>query len=406
MAALDLDSVYLAWRYLRANWLRTGILVVCTTLIGGLPLATNRLLNASETQLLQRARSTPLLLGSNGSDLDLVVGSLYFRAQPRQPLRQTDVTAVRRSGLAAAVPLLLGHQAQGARVIGTSLGYFTFRNLKPARGSLFALLGECVLGAEVARTMRLGPGDTITTSPRTLFDLAASYPIRLRVAGVLAPSGTPDDEVIFTDVKTTWVMSGLGHGHQDLTTTAPSDLVLERSDRLVTANAKLAEVPEITAETLATFHFHGDPETFPVSSVIALPHSPRDGDLLRGRYEAGAEAPRVVAIRPERSVRELLVSTFRLRQMFNLVLLVVGLAAVLALVLVYALSLRLRREEFLTCGRMGARRTVMVRMVAAEIAIVLLMATGLSLALEVGLITLRPLVSQVLLSRSSGEGER
>ncbi len=405
MVLPDLNSVYLAWRYLRANWARSLILVVCTTLIGGLPLATNALLNDSERQLLRRARSTPLLLGSNGSDLDLVVGSLYFRALPRQPLRQADVTAVRRSGLAEAIPLLLGHRAQGARVIGTSLDYFSFRHLRPAGGSLFATLGECVLGAEVARTMGLEPGDTITTSPRTLFDLAASYPIRMKVAGVLRPSGTPDDEVIFTDVKTTWVMSGLGHGHQDLTTASPTDLVLEKSKTLVTANAKLAEVPEITAETLASFHFHGDPESFPVSSVIALPRSQRDGDLLRGRYE-GATAPRVIALRPETSVRELLVSTFRLRNVFNLVLLLVALAALLALLLVYALSLRLRREEFVTCGRMGARRGVMVRMVAAEIGLVLLVSTGLSLVLQAGLVGLRPVVSQFLLSRGAGEAPR
>ncbi len=405
MVLPDLNSVYLAWRYLRANWARSLILVVCTTLIGGLPLATNALLNDSERQLLRRARTTPLLLGSNGSDLDLVVGSLYFRALPRQPLRQADVTAVRRSGLAEAIPLLLGHQAQGARVIGTSLDYFSFRHLQPAGGSLFTTLGECVLGSEVARTMGLEPGDTITTSPRTLFDLAASYPIRMKVAGVLRPSGSPDDEVIFTDVKTTWVMSGLGHGHQDLTTASPTDLVLEKSKTLVTANAKLAEVPEITAETLASFHFHGDPESFPVSSVIALPRSQRDGDLLRGRYE-GATAPRVVAIRPETSVRELLVSTFRLRNVFNLVLLLVALAALLALLLVYALSLRLRREEFVTCGRMGARRGVMVRMVAAEIGIVLLVSAGLSLALQAGLVGLRPVVSQFLLSRGAGEAPR
>lgn len=405
MARPDLNSVYLAGHYLRANWARSLILVVCTTMISGLPLATNALLNDSERQLLRRARATPLLLGSNGSDLDLVVGSLYFRALPRQPLNQGDVTAVRNTGLAGAIPLLLGHQAQGARVVGTSLDYFTFRGLEPARGSLFTFLGECVLGANVARDMALETGDTIITSPRTLFDLAGSYPIRLRVAGVLRPSGGPDDEVIFTDVKTTWVMSGLGHGHQDLTGTAPTDLVLERKEGLVTANARLAEVPEITAETLASFHFHGDQESFPVSSVIALPRSQRDEDLLRGRY-AAVSALRVVAIRPESLVRELLVSTFRLRNVFNLVLLMVALAALLALLLVYALSLRLRREEFSTCARMGARRGVMVRMVVAEIGLVLLVSAGLTLALQAGIAGLRPVVSQFLLSRGAGGGAR
>jgi putative ABC transport system permease protein len=397
-----MDSIYLAWRYLRVNWARTFILVVCTTLIGGLPLATNQLLNDSERQLLLRARSTPLLLGRLGSDLDLVIGSLYFRAQPRQPIRQADVAAVNNSGMAKAIPLLLGHRAQGVQVIGTNLDYFPFRNLKAARGSLFTLLGECVLGADVATNLGLKPGDRLTTSPQALFNLAASYPIRLRVAGVLHRSDSPDDEVIFTDVKTTWVMSGLGHGHQDLNSSTPNDLVLARGDTLITANAKLAEVPEITAENLASFHFHGEENQYPVSAVIAVPLSQRHGDLLRGRYE-GDEAARLLAIRPEQSVQDLLLSSFRLRRVFNLVLFVVASAALLSLLLVYALSLRLRHREFLTCARMGARRGVIVRMVAAEIAIVCLFSAGLSLALQAGLMGVRPLVSQVLLSR---DGER
>jgi hypothetical protein len=48
----------------------------------------------------------------------------------------------------------------------------------------------------------------------------------------------------------------------------------------------------------------------------------------------------------------------------------------------------------------------MVRMVAAEIGIVLLLSTGLSLALQAGLVGLRPVVSQFLLSRGAGEASR
>ena len=73
-----MNALFLAWAFLRVNWARSVILVVSSTLIAGLPLSVNRLLDDSENDLLDRARATPVILGRDGSNLDLVVGSLYF----------------------------------------------------------------------------------------------------------------------------------------------------------------------------------------------------------------------------------------------------------------------------------------------------------------------------------------
>ena len=34
-----------------------------------------------------------------------------------------------------------------------------------------------------------------------MFDLAGVYPLKMKAAGVLAPSGTPDDDAVFVNVK-------------------------------------------------------------------------------------------------------------------------------------------------------------------------------------------------------------
>ena len=52
-----------------------------------------------------------------------------------------------------------------------------------------------------------------------MYDLSAEYPLKMRVTGILAPTGTPDDLAVFTDVKTAWVIDGIGHGHDDLAAT-------------------------------------------------------------------------------------------------------------------------------------------------------------------------------------------
>jgi putative ABC transport system permease protein len=66
-----IDSLYIAWKYIAFNKVKTATLVACITLIAFLPVALERLLNESERQLMSRAVSTPLVVGAKGSALDL-----------------------------------------------------------------------------------------------------------------------------------------------------------------------------------------------------------------------------------------------------------------------------------------------------------------------------------------------
>jgi putative ABC transport system permease protein len=196
------NSLYLAWRYLLWHRGRSAVLVACVTLITALPLALQLLLAESERQLVERAETTPLLLGSRGSALDLVMNGLYFGDAQPDSIDMSAWHAVRDSGLAEPVPLYVRFTARGHRIVGTSLDYFEKRGLEVASGRQMALLGEAVLGAGVAEALGLGPGDELVSSPETLFDLAGIYPLKMRVVGVLAPSHGPDDLAVFVDVKT------------------------------------------------------------------------------------------------------------------------------------------------------------------------------------------------------------
>ena len=85
-----------------------------------------------------------------------------------------------------------------------------------------------MVGADAARVLDVGVGDNVISSPENVFDLAGVYPLKMPVVGVLARSHSPDDDAVFVDVKTAWVIEGLGHGHQDLAKTADDGVVLRR----------------------------------------------------------------------------------------------------------------------------------------------------------------------------------
>jgi len=265
------------------------------------------------------------------------------------------------------------------------------QRLKIAQGRTLAVLGECVLGARVAEALGLKPGDSLFSSPETLFDLAGIYPLKMRVAGVLSPTHSADDLAVFVDLTTTWVIQGLVHGHEDVTKVIDPTLVIGRSDGNVTATPKLVQYNEVTPENIGSFHFHGDPANYPITAVIALPHDKKAGAILRGRYVSAGPDPKgkpetQQILVPGEVIEGLLANIFRIRNVLDAVILVVGTATVLALILVFALSLRLRQRELRTIFKLGCSRSTVAQLLGAEIVIILAAAatlTGLLLAVVV-----------------------
>ncbi len=363
-----IHSLYIAWKYVAFNKARAATLVACVTLIAVLPLSLELLLDESERQLLSRAETTPLVLGAKGSALDLVVNSLYFDDQVPELISMAAAEQVADSGLVLPIPLYVRFQARRFPIVGTSLDYFDFRGLEVAQGRQLALLGECVLGAEVADRLGLSPGDSLLSSPETLFDLAGVYPLKMTVVGVLTRSHSADDLAVFADLKTSWVIHGLVHGHEDVTLTRDDSVIMERSDGNVVASPKLMQYTEITEQNIDSYHFHGDPAEYPISAVIAVPHDTKSGTLLRGRYLDRQRSLQIV--QPGEVIDGLLQNIFRIKNVLDAVILVVGIATVLALVLVFALSLRLRQGEIDTIFKLGCSRMTIARLLAAEIGIV------------------------------------
>ena len=370
-----IDSLFIAWHYVRYYRWRSATLVAAITLITVLPLALEVLLAESERQLLSRAESTPLIMGAKGSSLDLVMNGLYFDDELPEPVSMALVDEVDATGLALPIPVYARFTARKFPVIGTTLDYFEFRDMQLANGQGLAMLGECVLGASVAEQLELKPGDTLTTSPEMLFDLAGIYPLKMKVVGVMQKTHTPDDLAIFVDIKTSWVIEGLVHGHQDINAVNDKTLVMQRSDDNVVATAKLMQYTEINEDNIDSFHFHGSPDSYPLTAVIAVPHDTKSGTLLRGRYQG--EENRYQAVRPKAVIDGLLENIFRIRNVLDAVILIVGVATVLALVLVFALSLRLRQREIETIYKLGCSRLTIVRLLAAEIGIILLFSLSL-----------------------------
>jgi putative ABC transport system permease protein len=381
---------YLAMRYLARHKAVSAVLVSALALVLFLPVGLRVAVQQSAESLRERAAATPLVIGAPGSPIDLVLASLYFESGSPAPLAVSELQRVAATGLADPVPLHVRFRTGGFPIVGTDLAYFEHRKLRVAAGRPLALLGECVVGAAAARALNVAPGDSVVSSPETVFDLAGTYPLRMPVVGILAPSFGPDDDAVFVDLKTAWIIQGLAHGHSDLAKPGANAQVLSREGESITANASVVEYNQITPENAASFHVHGNAGEHPITSVLAFTPDDRSRSLLMGRYEA--DLGRQI-LRPGHVIDELLATVFAVERSVVVAIGLVGVATLAVGALVFVLSARLRRREFSTLVKIGAPRGTVAALLGAEIALV----TGVALVCAAGLVVLAARVAPVLL---------
>jgi putative ABC transport system permease protein len=390
------DLLFLVFAYLRHHAIRSGVLVLCLALALALPWTMHTVLQQFATALTARAEATPLVVGLRGSPFDLALHVLTFRNAAPGRLVQGDANRVAASGENRVIPLFSAHRARGFPIVGTELSYFPFRGLRAAEGTLPLRLGDGVAGSAVARQLGLAPGDTILSDPANPFVLGGQQPLEIRITGVLAPTGTADDEAIFTSLATAWVVEGLGHGHEE--EPAAPDTLLAADDRSATLSAAVETFQRITPENIGSFHFHGDPATFPLTALIVLPADERAATLLRGAYR---HDERLQAIRPSEVTREFLAGFLRMERFLLLQQGVTWLIAASLVVLVGLLAFRLRRGEFDTFVCLGGSRATIRALQVLEWAALLILATLLAYLLHrAGL----PVLQQWVESWAAGHG--
>jgi len=340
-------------------------MVTSVTLIIYLPLGLNILVNQSEEQLMVRASSTPLIVGAKGSSLDLMINTLYFEPADFDQLTMFAADRIDETGFAVPIPMFIKFKARGFPIVGTSIEYFDFRGLEINRGESIALLGDAVIGSAVSEKLGLNPGDSIISSPENMLDIAGVYPLKMNIVGVLKESYSPDDMAIFTDLKTAWVIEGLGHGHEDLAESEDKSVLLGMEDGNYIANAKLFQYNTISADNVKDFHFHGEESVFPITAVISVPHSDKDEALLMGRYISEGETSQIV--KPDKVIKKLLDNIFKIKGFLDSVFVLVAISTVLLLGLVLMLSLRLRSSEIQTMYRIGSSRFKIAELLVFEI---------------------------------------
>jgi putative ABC transport system permease protein len=206
----------LVYRSLRQHALSTLVTAGSIALAAGLLMAVWMVKTQAQRAFTETTTGFDAVLGARGSKLQLVLNAIFhLEASPGNVAAADYEQIAKHPAVKAAVPIAVGDNFQGWRIVGTVPELFTVVEYAPGRryalaeGRLFgAEAREAVVGSFVAQRLGWKVGDTFRPYHGLNFDPANQHEEVFTVTGILAASNTPADRVIWIPLKGVQTMAG------------------------------------------------------------------------------------------------------------------------------------------------------------------------------------------------------
>lgn len=208
----------LALAYLRDRALPTALNILLLALAVATLVVLLLLSDRVEDRFARDAAGIDLVVGAKGSPLQLILSSVYHLDTPTGNIPLDTVAMLRADpAVAAVIPLALGDNFRGFRIVGTEPEFAGLHGAELAAGAMFERPMEAVIGADVARRTGAGLGQQFAGSHGLADDGgdSAHDATPFRVVGILRPTGTVTDRLILTSVESVWDVHGIDHDHDD-----------------------------------------------------------------------------------------------------------------------------------------------------------------------------------------------
>lgn len=211
-----MNTLSYAWRYVWARPMAAFLNVLLLSL--GLGSMTFLLLVSHH---VERAFDRDLagidaVVGAKGSPMQLILSGVLHLDVPPGNVPLAAVNALKKNPLVAQViPISLGDNLQGYRIVGTSPDYLTHYQATLAQGRVWDAPMQVVLGATVARTLGLQLGQQFAGSHGLGAGGHAHGDQAYAVVGVLAPHGGVVDRLIITDSASVWKVHEDAHALEE-----------------------------------------------------------------------------------------------------------------------------------------------------------------------------------------------
>jgi len=205
----------LAWAWIRFRPLGAALNVAMLAL----GTATIALLMMASQQFEQRlsadADAVDMVVGAKGSPMQLVLSTVFHVDAPVGNVPAEEARFLEQHAMVEEViPMALGDGFRGYRIVGTDTSYLDLYGAEVAEGRLWDEPLEAVFGAVAATQTGLGLGDRFVGEHGLG---GAGGPTHddfpYDVVGLLAPTGSVVDRLVFTSVATVQLVHGMDPDH-------------------------------------------------------------------------------------------------------------------------------------------------------------------------------------------------
>ncbi len=193
---------------LRQHLLSTIITAVSIGLATGLLMSIVAVKDQSMRAFTNVSGGFDAVMGSRGSKLSLVLFSIFHMDKAPGTLQWEEYEAIKgnRRYIKTAVPIVVGDNFKGFRIVGTTRNLF---DVEYESGKKYSVQGrlfdddvqEAIIGSHAARRLRLGIGDIFQPYHGLDYNPEKKHDTDYVIVGVLEPSNTPADRVIWIPLK-------------------------------------------------------------------------------------------------------------------------------------------------------------------------------------------------------------
>lgn len=207
----------IAWRNLWFKPLNTTLSIILLTASVAIISLLILLQEQFENKFSKNIDGVDLVLGAQGSPLQLILSSVYQLDSPTGNINYKEAEVwMKHPFVEMAIPLAFGDNYLGYKIVGTTADYITKFDGTFAQGKVFNKDFEVVIGSKIAQNLNLKLGDEFFGShgesqeDEHLHD-AHAYTI----VGILAPTDKVIDNLVLCTIDSVWLIHNEAHDHDD-----------------------------------------------------------------------------------------------------------------------------------------------------------------------------------------------
>lgn len=241
-----MSPFYVAWKNAIAKPLRFSFIILLIVLATGLITITTLMNVQFKKHFEQNLAGVDLILSAKGSPLQTVLCNMFHVDAPTGNISLSEAKVFlndKHPIIKKALPLSLGDQMLGYRIVGTTLDFFEWYKINLQEGSFFNQNFQAVLGAEVARKLNLKVGATFISGHGLVQEdesILNHEDHHFTVIGILKSTGSISDRLILVPISSYWTLHDDNHAedHQDHN----HELTCIKNEDLLNVDAQITSV--------------------------------------------------------------------------------------------------------------------------------------------------------------------